>query len=164
MEDFSKLADQYSPMIHKIIRTLSIYKNKEEFFQIGLIALWEAQTKFDPTKGSFLNFAYLIVKGRMLNELRKENRYDSRNKSFEIESIDISTKVMVRDEPFLIENLQFYCEGLTRNQAHWLILTFQEERSHSEIAEQLGVSVAAVKSWRQSALKKLRKKAAEFLV
>lgn len=159
MEDFSKLADQYSPMIYKIISSLSIYKNKEEFFQIGLIALWEARTKFDPVKGSFLNFAYLMVKGRMLNELRKEHHYDSRNTSFEIESFD---KLLARDEPFPIENLQSYCEGLTGNQARWLILTFQEERTQSEIASQLGVSVAAVKSWRKTALKKLRKKADEF--
>lgn len=45
-------------MIYQIIRSLHIYKNEEEFYQIGLIGLWEAQQRFDEQKGRFFNFAY----------------------------------------------------------------------------------------------------------
>jgi RNA polymerase sigma factor (sigma-70 family) len=157
MDDFSKLAAQYTPMIYRIIRSLSIYKNKEEFFQIGLIALWEAQAKFDPSRGIFLNYAYTVVKGRILNELKKEHRLDERTMPLEMESYEVSKSMLSIEEPLALENLKSYCESLTNNQKNWLLLTFQEDRSLSEISEQFGVSVAAVKSWRQSALKRLRK-------
>lgn len=157
MEDFSKLAEQYTPMIFSIIKSLSIYKNKEEFFQTGLIGLWEAHSRFDPAKGKFITYAYGIVKGTIMNELRKEHLFEKRNTPLDFESHDFAEIFLTRDEPLQLENLQSYCEGLTKNQANWLLLTFQENRSLAEIAEQLGVSVAAVKSWRQSALKKLRK-------
>ncbi|MDQ0218116.1 sigma-70 family RNA polymerase sigma factor [Peribacillus cavernae] len=162
MDDFSKLADQYTPMIHHIIKSLSIYKNKEEFFQVGLIGLWEAQSKFDPTKGKFLSYAYGNVKGRILNELKKEHLLETRNTPLEFESNDFGEEIPIRDEPLQPERLQSYCEGLTKNQSKWVMLTFQEDKSLTEIAEQLGVSVAAVKSWRQSALKKLRKNWAAY--
>ncbi|MDP4171531.1 MAG: sigma factor, partial [Bacillota bacterium] len=63
MESFEELSEQYTPMIHKIMNTLHIFKNKEEFYQLGLIALWEANERFDPQKGSFTTFAYSYIKG-----------------------------------------------------------------------------------------------------
>ncbi|MCM3243817.1 sigma-70 family RNA polymerase sigma factor [Cytobacillus firmus] len=71
MESFEQVAAQYEPMIHQIIRSLSIYKNQEEYFQIALIRLWEAWNLFDHTQGKFLTFAYTIVKQKLIDELRK---------------------------------------------------------------------------------------------
>ncbi|RFU61131.1 sigma-70 family RNA polymerase sigma factor [Peribacillus glennii] len=157
MNEFSKLAEQYTPMIHHIIKSLAIYKNKEDFVQIGLIGLWEAKSKFDPDKGKFLTYAYTTVKGKILNEFTKESLFETRNTPLEMESQDFVQKAVTFDEPLQLETLKTYCEGLTKNQADWLLLTFQEQKSLPEIASQLGVTVSAVKSWRQSALKKLRK-------
>ncbi|PLT35809.1 sigma-70 family RNA polymerase sigma factor [Bacillus sp. V5-8f] len=157
MDEFSKLAEQYTPMIHSIIRTLGIYKNKEEFFQIGLIGLWEAEAKFNPEMGKFFTYAYSTVKGKILNELRKEHGFETRHTPLDLETGDVINRMITLDEPLQLENLQTYCDGLTKHQADWLLLTFQEGKSLPEIASKLGVSVAAVKSWRQSALKKLRK-------
>lgn len=149
MEDFSKLAIQYTPMIHQIIQTLSIYKNKDDFFQIGLIALWEAQTKFDENKGRFLNFAYTSVKGRMLNELAKQHREERK--------IPLQMDSYCYDSILQLETILSYTETLTVKQKNWVLLTFIENLSLPEIADKLEVSVAAVKSWRSSALQKLRK-------
>jgi hypothetical protein len=33
LESFEQLTKQYTPMIHKIINSLHIYKNRDEFFQ-----------------------------------------------------------------------------------------------------------------------------------
>ena len=61
-------------MIHCIIRKLSIYTNKDEFVQIGLIALWEAHRRFNPQKGLFSNYAYTYIKGSMMQELTKRKK------------------------------------------------------------------------------------------
>lgn len=157
MEDFSAVAAQYQPMIHQIIRRLSIYKNKEDFFQIGLIALWEAYEKFDSGQGEFLNYAYMTVKGRMINELKRQQ-------TRELSSISLENFDGLNDGGSLDcykrlehENMVVYTKNLTENQKRWLWLTFIEQKTLTEIASTYDVSVAAVKSWRSSALRKLRK-------
>ena len=51
--EFEQLAANYSKMIYSIIHSLGIYKNQDEFYQIGLISLWEASQQFDEQKGLF---------------------------------------------------------------------------------------------------------------
>ncbi|WP_374934005.1 sigma factor [Neobacillus driksii] len=63
MESFDELVVQYQPMIHKIIQSLHIYKDEDEFCQTGLIGLWEAAQSFDERKGCFSNYAYTYMKG-----------------------------------------------------------------------------------------------------
>ncbi|WP_419883660.1 sigma-70 family RNA polymerase sigma factor [Peribacillus sp. B-H-3] len=155
MDDFTALCNQYTPMIHSIIRQLSIYKNKEDYFQIGLIALWEAEEKFSAEKGSFLSFAYSMVKGRILNELKKEARFDSR---FTPASDDLLNEVsaVFHDRPLEEEILLTYCESLTAKQAAWVLLSFKDNLTIQEIAKVTGSSASAVKSWRKSALNKIK--------
>ena len=156
MEDFSTIAIQYEPMIHQIIRRLSIYKNKDDFYQLGLIALWEAYEKFDSKQGEFLNYAYMTVKGRMINELKRQHTLELRSMS--LENFDgLDQGVLDSYERLQHENMNVYTENLTENQKRWLVLTFIEQKSLAEIASTYDVSVAAVKSWRKSALQKLRK-------
>lgn len=156
MEDFSATVIQYEPMIHQIIRRLSIYKNQDEFYQIGLIALWEAYEKFDSKQGEFLNYAYMTVKGRLINELKRHHKREQQSMSLEsFEQIDRG--MLDCYERLQQENLEAYTEHLTENQKRWLLLTFIEQKSLAEIASTYDVSVAAVKSWRKSALQKLRK-------
>lgn len=155
MEDFSTIATQYKPMIYHIIRRLSIYKNKDDFFQIGLIALWEAYEKFDSKQGEFLNYAYMTVKGRMINEIKRQKKREL--PVILVEHFDgIEDGIFDCYESLQLENITVYTKDLTENQKRWLVLTFIEQKTLAEIASTYGVSVAAVKSWRKSALKKLR--------
>ncbi|WP_158553340.1 sigma-70 family RNA polymerase sigma factor [Peribacillus saganii] len=156
METFSDLAVQYTPLIKSIIRSLSIYKNKEDYFQIGLLALWEAEIKYIPEKGSFLSFAYSIIKGRLLNELKKSHKWEERNQlSFEQSGV-VGEGIPFQENFLELEQLDCYCAGLTPNQKQWLILANFHQMSITEIAMHMNSTPSAVKSWRRSALKKLR--------
>ena len=77
MESFDELVVQYQPMIHKIIQSLHIYKDKDEFYQTGLIGLWEATQSFDERKGSFSNYAYTYMKGKILFQMNQNNQWKS---------------------------------------------------------------------------------------
>lgn len=154
MESFEQLAEQYEPMIHKIIQSLHIYKNQDEFYQHGLIALWEASSRFDQEKGSFTSYAYSYIKGRCLTELRKsskeEEKYLCPQEEFWKLIEDPSPVQSVADE------LLHSCgDTLTPKQQKWLVLTAQYGLSARDIAEQENVSVSAVKQWRAGARAKL---------
>ncbi|EIJ80459.1 RNA polymerase factor sigma-70 [Bacillus methanolicus PB1] len=155
MESFEQLARQYEPMIHKLIFTLNIYKNKEEFYQLGLISLWEARRRFNPEKGNFTNYAFTYIKGKFLTELTRENKHEERNIYPKEEFWEFLEDPFTED-PFEVNLLLSYCESLTPNQTKWVLYTFLDGLTIKEIAEKENVSVSAVKNWRKGAREKLR--------
>ena len=161
MEDFSKVTAQFTPMIHQIIRSLSIYKNKDDFFQIGLAALWEAQKNYQEEKGKFSSYAYTVIKGRMINELKREKRFEENIRLSGLSGDELGKAAVYQDVYFTSDHLANWAEGLTVNQKRWLFHTLQDY-SQLEIAKHYHVTAAAVKSWRKSALKKLKEKAELF--
>lgn len=155
MESFEQLAKQYEPMIHKIMHTLHIYKNKEEFFQLRLIALWEAHERFDPKKGRFTNFAYTYIKGRFLTEMTKNNKHEDRSVYPKEEFWDVIEDTSL-EQPFEVKFLLSYCESLTENQTKWVLYTCIDHLTIKEIALKEGVSESAVKAWRKGAKERLK--------
>lgn len=157
MEDFQTVFKKYEAMIHHILRSLRIYKNYDEFFQIGLIALWEANGKFDPSKGAFTSYAYMTMKGRLLSELNKSTKLNERQlypkEDFWDYQLDESAAV-----PLEMETLLAYCEGLTDNQKKWVVATFYLGMSSAEIAAYEKVTPSAVKKWKRGAMEKIKQK------
>lgn len=155
MESFAELAKQYEPMIWKVIHSLHIYKNQEEYFQTGLIALWEANNRFIEGKGSFSGFAYSYIKGRIQTELTSSSRYESRN-VYPKEEFWGTLKEESPDRALETEFILSFCEGLTENQQKWVLYTALDFLSVREIAEKEHVSISAVKAWRKGAKEKLK--------
>jgi RNA polymerase sigma factor (sigma-70 family) len=153
MESFEQLANQYQPMIHKIINSLNIYKNIDEFYQTGLIALWEAQTSFKEEKGGFSSFAYSTIKGRILNQLTMEKKQEER-----MVYPEEAYWEMVEDHPtdLISELIMTYGKNLSEKETKWLIKACFNGLSIKEIAKSEHVSISAVKNWRSDARNKLR--------
>ncbi|AYA78068.1 RNA polymerase subunit sigma-24 [Bacillus sp. Y1] len=153
MEHFNEIANQYEPMIHKIILTLGIYKNRDEFYQTGLIALWQAADRYNQERGAFSSFAYSYIKGYLQTEMTKRNKHDEHFVSVDDESWalipDLSCQL-----PFEWEALNG--EGLTEKEKKWLVYTILQGLSVKEIAALENVSESAVKLWRTGARKRLR--------
>jgi RNA polymerase sigma factor (sigma-70 family) len=155
LESFEQLAIQYEPVIQRIMYSLHIYKNRDEFRQDGLIALWEASKRFDPAKGNFPTYAYHYIKGYILMELTKETlesvrTFYPKNEFWE------NAVAFYKEEPLVEDILVEHCHTLTPNQGKWLLLTVLEGLSVSEIAEKEKVSLSAVKSWRKGSRDKLK--------
>lgn len=157
MESFDQIAKQYEPMIHKIIHSLNIYKNKNEFFQLGLISLWEVTERFDAEKGSFTSYAYANIKGKMMIELTKQRREEERSVYPKEEFWEFIEDPSI-DQPFEMEFLLLYCRDLTINQKKWVLYTCLEGLSIEQMAHKEQVSVSAVKAWRKGAREKLKRR------
>ncbi len=155
MESFEQLAKQYEPMIHRIIRSLNIYKNIEEYYQVGLIGLWDAKECFDAEKGNFTNYAYTYIKGRILNELSKASKQEERTVYPKEEYWELIEEPH-EQQPLEVEFLLACCEGLTEKETKWVLAACLTDLSIKEIAEKEQVSVSAVKQWRAGAKRKLR--------
>lgn len=150
---FINLAKQYEPMIWSIIHSLHIYKNEEEFFQIGLIALWDAYQKYDQAKGKFSSYAYAFVKGKILNELTRESKHGEKcvYPQEEFWAIILDER---KCEPLAEEMILASFSHLTENQRKYVVYTAIHQLTVKEIAQLEDVSVAAVKAWKRGAKEK----------
>ncbi|MHC0038052.1 sigma-70 family RNA polymerase sigma factor [Pseudoneobacillus sp. C159] len=157
MESFEALKVQYERMIHSIIRSLHIYKNIDEYFQIGLIGLWQASENFDEKKGCFSSFAYTMIKGKILTALQKNKLFEERNVYVQDEVLESIADNNCTD-PNLETLLNSYCTNLTEKEKKWFLYTTVYRYKMKEIAEKEKVSVSAVKGWRAGAREKIARK------
>lgn len=143
-------------MIHRIIRSLNLYKDTDSYYQIGLIALWEASLQYNPNKGSFVSYVYTTIRGRMLHHLHKEGTFSRRHASFDDPSL-----LEIEEEhhpPLEADIIASYCEHLAESEAKWVKAHFLEDKTIHEIAAAEKVSIDTVKTWKKRALRKLRDK------
>ncbi|WP_461201515.1 sigma-70 family RNA polymerase sigma factor [Anoxybacillus sp. TBDG-1] len=147
---FEKIVDEYRPLIFYMIRKLHIRRHVDEYVQIGLIALWEAYERYDEAKGSFYSFAFKMIRWRIVSQLRKETK---------------NIYVPLPDEYVLKEDVDFFADivwkdvlqCLTPREQIWFIRHVMEGKTFKQIAAEEGVTVNAVKQWRMSAVKKLKR-------
>lgn len=152
MDDFEQLAAQYSNMIHSIIHSLHVYKNHDEFYQIGLLGLWDASKNYDEQKAQFTTYAYSFIRGRMLTFLRKEKKWEDHclyPKESYWDSLECESSMLEK------ETLLSHFYQLTDKQENWVLLRFYLGLSNQEIAKQEKVSLSAVKAWERLAFKKV---------
>lgn len=140
-------------MIHKIIMTLGIYKNRKEFYQTGLIALWQAAERYDQNRGAFSSYAYSYIKGHLQTEMTNRNKHEEHYVVVDDESWALIPDLNCQ-LPFYWDN--FNCYGLTDKEKKWLMYTVIHGLSVKEISKIENVSQSAIKLWRSGARTKLK--------
>ncbi len=155
MEDFKSLVNQYNPLIHHLIRKLNIICDKDEFYQIGLIALWEASQTYNPEKGQFISYAYKSIQGKMLIQLCKATKIGGREVKKSPEYWDL---LKVEEEVSFLEWYfpKDFLTSLTNNQYIWLAEYIQFGKTITDIAYEYNTTYATVKSWKRTTLKRLK--------
>jgi RNA polymerase sigma factor (sigma-70 family) len=155
--DFEEVLSQYEPIIFNQLKKLGIYKNHDNFYQLGLIALWDAHKQFDPAKGKFQTLAISLVRGKMLDELKKERLNEQRYIQYDIQDDAdyLPPSSIVVDQVLERETIAAYCIGLSEDQKIWVQMAIVEQKKIGEIAAELNVPVERVKSWRKQAIKKI---------
>lgn len=147
-----QLFDQYEPMIFSVMRKLSIYKNYDDFHQVGRIALWQAFERYDKTRGHFAPFAYRSIYGAMLDEMNRQNR-SKHEVSTTHNLLEEVTPSMTHDLAFEVKELLAHLQAEERKLLYDLYIVGY---SYKELAEKEGVTPAAIQKRRQRIMKKIR--------
>ncbi|GAB6086074.1 RNA polymerase sigma-I factor [Alkaliphilus crotonatoxidans] len=121
----NQLIKEYIPFIQKhISQQLGKYidTKNSDLYSIGLMAFNEAIDKYNEKKGSFLNFAAVVMKSRVIDQLRREARNNKvvyMSQLFGVEEKNSIEEMLVEesfenrfetklDMAFLIEKMKAY--------------------------------------------------------
>ena len=150
MMEFDLLVEKYSRMIHGIMKSLAIYKDHDDYYQIGLIALWDAAKLYDEEKGKFSTYAFSFIRGRMLVFLRQQNKHE-KDRVFNEEQLE----KLVYEELFLEKEDLLACfTYLTEKEKRWVLLRYYHGLSNSDIAKMEKLNLKTVYSCGKRAMDK----------
>lgn len=157
MTNFEEVLTQYEPMISATLRKLHIYRDHENFRQAGRVALWQAWTRYDETKGHFAPYASRSIRGAMLDLLRAESRVDEHVVPMEDEIVEVLQDVVLVESEGWSDRIATAFSVLNANERIFIQWYFVEGLSQEECAERAGISIAGIKKRRERLLVKLRK-------
>ncbi|PEB50277.1 RNA polymerase subunit sigma-70 [Bacillus pseudomycoides] len=147
---FTEAVALYEKMIKNQMKRLCLYKDYEEFYQCGLIGLWVAYERYEAEKGSFSAYALVMVRGYLLEKLKKENRFQKRHICFDQEMLQLVCGVEVSSE------VRDYMSLLDERERYIISERFYGGKKMHEIGEAMGMTYYQVRWIYRQALKKMR--------
>ncbi|PFK38319.1 RNA polymerase subunit sigma-70 [Bacillus cereus] len=147
---FTEAVTLYEKMIKNQMRKLCLYKDYEEYYQCGLIGLWKAYEKYEGEKGAFSAYAFVTVRGYLLEKLKKESKFQNRHTCVEQEILQNICEAEVSSE------IQDYMSVLDEREKHVIIERFYAGKKIHEIAEEMMMTYYQARWIYRRALEKMR--------
>lgn len=168
---FEEVLKQNERRIYYYIHKLNVKDPHQEFYQEGLVAMWNAYKTYEPDKGSLATYFNYMIRNRLIDLLRKKKREKYAYEIIfreELQKIDLGnytrnkgTSSIIYDQPEIPTTDKYFWQhvksNLTTNQWKWVYYYIIKDMTIKEITLIEGVSREAVKSWGRQAKKKLRK-------
>ena len=125
-------------------------------FQDAFAVVWQTRRFINPDT-SFSSYLYTIVRNRILNQLRDLANQDKLREQIFSQAVDYTNET--KDEILVNDLRQFITRALqqlTPRQREIFEMSREQQMSHREIAESLGISVNTVQESISTSLRTLR--------
>ncbi len=158
---FEEAAVSYEPLIKKMIKQYRGGMTYDEAYQMGLIALWEATRTYDSARGYFPAYVKFHLTRTFLTVIR--NRQKDSERHIWNDTLIAGVSILGDDQADLfVKNEVERCKALlTQREYSWLYFTVIKGFRTADLANLFDVSQHTVRSWKKSAVKKLREKLKE---
>lgn len=143
-------------LIYFAMRFLKSREYAEDIFQDAFTIVWYGRRFINPD-ASFSAYLYTIVRNRILNQLRDLSYQDKLREQILSQAVNYTNET--RDEIIANDLRQFIScalQQLTPRQREIFEMSREQQMSHREIAEVLGISVNTVQESISISLKTLR--------
>ena len=153
MKSFDQLYEQYLPMMHSILNSYNIQKDRDDYIQIASIALWKNLNKYDSTKAHFHKYVYMTMKFAIVKEIRKQSSWQF----FEEKEENIEQNKLLDDySPEITLLVQQLLQQLTEVERIVVTHYYMQDMTYSKIGQLIGKSEEAVRKIKMRALMKLK--------
>ena len=155
---FADLFRHYAPRIKAfMMKGGADPESAQEIAQEALIMVWRKAASFDRSKASTATWIYTIARNKRIDLLRRSGRPVIETEDwltvYAPEEEDADQSVLAGQTYMRMKELM---EGLSPDQRVVLQKAFFEDKTHTAIAEELGLPLGTVKSRIRLALGKLR--------
>lgn len=143
-------------LIYFAMRFLKSREYAEDIFQDAFAVIWQGRRFINPD-ASFSSYLYTIMRNRILNQLRDMENQDKLKEQILSQAVDYTNET--KDE-ILANDLRTFIsralQQLTPRQREIFEMSREQQMSHREIAETLGISVNTVQESISTSLRALR--------
>ncbi len=143
-------------LIYFAMRFLKSREYAEDVFQDAFTVIWQGRRFINPDT-SFSSYLYTIVRNRVLNQLRDLDNQDKLKEQILAQAVDYTEdtkhRIMADDLRHLIACAM---QQLTVRQREVFRMSREEQMSHQEIADALGISINTVQEHISTSLRVLR--------
>lgn len=143
-------------LIYFAMRFLKSREYAEDVFQDAFTVIWQGRRFINPDT-SFSSYLYTIVRNRVLNQLRDLDNQDKLKEQILAQAVDYTEdtkhRIMVDDLRHLIACAM---QQLTVRQREVFRMSREEQMSHQEIVDALGISINTVQEHISTSLRVLR--------
>ena len=154
---FAALFDHFAPRLKTYVMRLgATAANADELVQDTMLALWRRADSFDPAQANANTWIFTIARNKRIDALRRENRPEPDPN----DPLLAADPQPAADERFAAmeseEILRQAIGELPPEQAELLRICYYGDKSHRQVARELGLPLGTVKSRLRLALSRLR--------
>ncbi|WP_417581322.1 sigma-70 family RNA polymerase sigma factor [Nitrincola sp.] len=150
---FAAIFGYFAPRVKAYIVRLGMpLATAEEVTQEAMLSVWRKSHMFNSAKASASTWIFTLSRNLCIDRMRREKavEYELPEEEPDPDQRDMSEHAIIE------ERMQNAIAQLPENQAQVLHLSYYEGKSHSEIADQLGIPLGSVKSRLRLAFSKLK--------
>ena len=145
-----------SRLIYFAMRFLKSREYAEDIFQDAFTTIWQSRRFLNPD-ASFSSYLYIIVRNRILNQLRDLANEDKLKEDILSQAVDYSNdtknEILANDLSRIISQA---LSQLTARQREIFEMSREQQMSHKEIADALGISANTVQEHISLSLRTIR--------
>ncbi len=154
---FGRLFGYYAPRVKSYLRRIGAPDDvAEDLVQEVMIAVWRRAHQFDPAKAALSTWVYTIARNKRIDAFRRESHPDVDLSDPALEPPAAPRGDTHVETELLKDGIRRAIEHLPREQAELLRIFYFEDKTHSAIADELGLPLGTVKSRLRLAVAKLR--------
>lgn len=151
--EFARLFSHFAPRVKSYILRLGMPEaSAEEITQEAMLLVWRKAHLFNRAKASASTWIFTLARNQSIDRMRRDKMplYELPEEEPDPDERDMNEHGVLEDR------MRAAIETLPENQAQVLHLSYYEGKSHSEIADQLGIPLGSVKSRLRLAFSKLK--------
>lgn len=161
---FALLFARFAPRVKSYVLRLGARPDQaEELAQETLLTVWRKASYYDPSRASASTWIFTIARNLRIDAIRRERHPEDLEHEPELTPPAPTTADVVLFEGEREQRVRAAIEGLSREQAEVVRLSFFHDKAHSEISAVLGLPLGTVKSRLRLAMVRLRGQLGDLL-